>query len=147
MTAQEHNRLISILFHVQGALQVLVGLLFAVVYIGMGGVFVAVGDQAEQQFIGGIFVVIGIVAAVLVFAFAALDFYAAFKIGKMQPIGRTLGIVVAILSVLNFPLGTALGGYALWFFFGDQGKMLYNVDGHGARPNYSPPPPPNSWQS
>ncbi len=147
MTAQEHNRLIRILFHVQGGLQVLVGLFFAVVYIGMGGVFVAIGEQQEQQFIGGIFLVVGIVAAVIVFAFAALDFYAAFKIGKMQPIGRTLGIVVAILSVLNFPLGTALGAYALWFFFGDLGKMLYNIDGAGSHRNYSPPPPPNSWQS
>jgi len=146
MTPQEHNRLISILFHVQGGIQVLVGLFFAVVYIGMGGVFVAIGEQQEQQFIGGIFLVVGIVAAVIVFAFAALDFYAAFKIGRMQPIGRTLGIVVAILSVLNFPLGTALGAYALWFFFGDQGKVLYNIDGAGTAPNYSPPPPPNSWQ-
>ena len=92
-------------------------------------------------------VAVGILIAIIVLAFAIMDFYAAFKIGKMQPIGRTLGIVVAILSVMSFPLGTALGIYALWFFFGDQGKMLYNVGGAGAAPNYSPPPPPNSWQS
>ena len=146
MTAQEHNRLISILFHVQGGIQVLVGLILVVIYIGMGGVFIAAGDQQEQQFIGGIFVIVGIVTAVIVSAFAALDFFTAFKIGKMQPIGRTLGIVVAILSVMSFPLGTALGAYALWFFFGDQGKMLYNVDGTGLSRNYSPTPPPNSWQ-
>jgi len=146
MTPQEHNRLISILFHVQGGLQVLAGLILVVVYIGMGGVFIAAADRQEQQFIGGIFVVVGIVTAVIVFAFAALDFYAAFKIGKLQPIGRTLGIVVAILSVMSFPLGTALGAYALWFFFGDQGKALYNIDGAGSGPDYSPPPPPNSWQ-
>jgi hypothetical protein len=146
MTAQEHNRLISILFHVQGAIQVLVGLILVVVYIGMGGVFIAAGDQQEQQFVGGIFVIIGIVTAIIVFAFAALDFFTAFKIGKMQPIGRTLGIVVAILSVLSFPLGTALGAYALWFFFGDLGKALYNVDGAPRGFGNSPPPPPNSWQ-
>lgn len=147
MTAQEHNRLISILFHVQGGIQVLVGLVLVVVYIGMGGVFIAAADRQEQQFIGGLFLVVGVVTALIVFAFAALDFYAAFKIGKMQPIGRTLGIVVAILSVMSFPLGTALGVYALWFFFGDQGKMLYNVVEAVSSPNYSPPPPPNSWQS
>ena len=147
MTAQEHNRLISILFHVQGAIQALVGVILVVVYIGMGGVFIAAGDQQEQQLIGGIFVIVGIVTAVIVFAFAALDFFTAFKIGKMQPIGRTLGIVVAILSVMNFPLGTALGVYALWFFFGDQGKMLYSIDEAGSNQKYSPPPPPNSWQS
>ena len=146
MTPQEHNRLISILLHVQGGLQVLAGLILVVVYIGMGGVFIAAADRQEQQFVGGIFVVVGIVTAVIVFAFAALDFYAAFKIGRLEPIGRTLGIVVAILSIMSFPLGTALGAYALWFFFGDLGKALYNIDGAGSGPNYSPPPPPNSWQ-
>ena len=147
MTPQEHNRLISILFHVQGGLQVLAGLILVAVYIGMGGVFMAVAERQEEQFVGGLFVVIGIVVAFIVFAFAALDFYAGFKIGKVRSIGRTLGIVIAILSLFSFPLGTALGAYALWFFFGDQGKALYNVDGAGSAYNYSPPPPPNSWQS
>ena len=144
MTPQEHNRLISILFHVQGGIQFLVGLILVVVYVAMGGVFIAAADRQEQQFIGGILLVVGIVTAVIVFAFAALDFYAAFKISKVQPIGRTLGIVIAILSVMSFPLGTALGAYALWFFFGDQGKILYNIDGAGSAPRYTPPP--NSWQ-
>jgi len=146
MTAQEHNRLISILFHVQGGLQVLGGLFMVLIYAGIGGVFLTVAEEQEQQVMGGIFVVLAVVVGFLVFAFAALDFYAAFKIGKMQPIGRTLGIVVACLSVLNFPLGTALGVYALWFFFGDHGKVLYSVDGAASIPNYSPPPPPNSWK-
>lgn len=146
MTSQEHNRLISILFHVQGGLQVLAGLILVGVFVGMGGVFVAAADRQEQQVVGGIFLVVGVVVSVIVFALAALDFYAAVKIAKIQPIGRTLGIIIAILSVTSFPLGTALGVYSLWFFFGDLGKSLYGVDGV-AQPNYSPPPPPNSWQS
>ncbi|HCA58546.1 MAG TPA: hypothetical protein DEP46_11235 [Blastocatellia bacterium] len=145
MTPQEHNRLISIFFHVQGGLQVLGGLMVAVIYGGMGGFFLTAGNGVEQQLIGGIFIIMAIFVAVLVFLFAALDFYAGYKVGKVQPIGRTLGIVVAILSLLSFPLGTALGVYALWFFFGDMGKALYNVDGAGGQFD-SPPPPPNSWQ-
>ena len=115
-----------------------------VLYAGFGSYFMLGLHGDEGQFVGGLLVLVGIVTAVLVFAFAALDFYAAFKIGKMQPIGRILGIVVACLSVLSFPLGTALGVYTLWFFFGDQGKALYNVDAAGKQ--YAPPPPPNSWQ-
>ena len=145
MTAQEHNRLISIFFHVQGGLQVLGGVLTVLIYAGIGGFFIAAGDRDEQQFMGGLFVALAVVVAVFVFLFAALDFYAGYKVGKVQPIGRTLGIVVAILSLLSFPIGTALGVYALWFFFGDMGKALYNVDGAGGQ-FQSPPPPPNSWQ-
>jgi hypothetical protein len=146
MTAQEHNRLISIFFHIQGGLQVLAGILMVLIYIGAGGFFMAAASREDEQFIGGLLIVVGIVVAVIVFAFALLDFYAAFKIGKTQKIGRTLGIVLGILSIFSFPIGTALGVYALWFFFGDMGKALYNVDG-GSGPHYSPPPPPNSWQS
>lgn len=147
MTAQEHNRLISIFFHIQGGLQLLTGILMVLIYVGAGGFFLAAARRDEDQFVGGLLVVVGIIVAVIVFAFAALDFYAGFKIGKAQKIGRILGIVLGILSLFSFPIGTALGVYALWFFFGDMGKALYNVDGAGSGPQYSPPPPPNSWQS
>ncbi|HEX6279230.1 MAG TPA: hypothetical protein VFZ49_04365 [Pyrinomonadaceae bacterium] len=146
MTAREHNRLISIFFHIQGAIQVLAGVIIVLVYAGMGTFFLAASRREEEMFVGGIFVVLAIVIGAIVLALAAVDFYAAFKIGKVQKIGRTLGIVLAILSLLSFPLGTALGVYALWFFFGDDGKALYNIDGAGANVNYHPPPPPNSWQ-
>lgn len=146
MTAQEHNRLISIFFHVQGALQLFAGVLFVLMYIAFGGYFM-LGMHGDAQFVGGLLIVVGIVSAIIVFAFAALDFYAGFKIGKVQKIGRTLGIVLGILSLFSFPVGTALGVYSLWFFFGDMGKALYNVDGAGHGPQYSPPPPPSSWQS
>ena len=145
MTAQEHNRLISILFHIQGGLQVLVGIFLALLYAGMGSYFMLGLPQEEARFMGGMFIVIGIVVAAVVLLFAVLDFYAAFKIGKVQPIGRTLGIVLSILSLMSFPLGTAMGIYGLWFFFGDNGKMLYGLAG-SPDVKYSPPPPPNSWQ-
>lgn len=115
-------------------------------YAGFGSYFMLGVNNDQGQFVGGLLIVVGIVTAFIVFVFAALDFYAAFKIGKTQSIGRTLGIVLGILSLFSFPIGTALGVYALWFFFGDMGKALYNIDGAGFGPQYSPPPPPNSWQ-
>jgi hypothetical protein len=116
-----------------------------VMYVAFGSYFM-LGMHDDGQFIGGLLIAIGIVTAVIVFLFAALDFYAGFKIGKVQKIGRTLGIVLGILSLFSFPVGTALGVYAIWFFFGDLGKALYNIDGAGSGHQYSPPPPPNSWQ-
>jgi hypothetical protein len=145
MTPQEHNRLLSIFFHIQGGLQLFAGIVMVVMYVAFGSYFM-LGMHDDGQFIGGLLIAIGIVTAVIVFLFAALDFYAGFKIGKVQKIGRTLGIVLGILSLFSFPVGTALGVYAIWFFFGDLGKALYNIDGAGSGHQYSPPPPPNSWQ-
>lgn len=146
MTAQEHNRLLSIFFFIKGGLLVLGGLSFGIIYAGMGSIFVASGRTDEDQMVGGIFVVLGIVLGVVFLALAALEIFTANKIRKAQPIGRTLGIVISILSLFSFPLGTALGVYGLWFFFGDLGKGLYGPAGENYSPNYSPPPPPNSWQ-
>lgn len=147
MTPQEHNRLLSIFFHIQGALQLLAGILLIVIYIAFGGYFMIGMRGNDGEFVGTMMIAMGIVMGVIVFVFAALDFFAAVKIGKTQKIGRTLGIVLGILSLTSFPIGTALGVYALWFFFGDMAKALYGIDGAVPQTAYSnPPPPPNSWQ-
>ncbi len=145
MTPIEHNRLISIFFYVQGGLQALGGLALGIIYGVVGTAMLAAAQRDEEQMMGGIFLVLGIVLGALLLVFAAIDIFAATKMRKIQPIGRTLGIVVGCLSLLSFPLGTALGVYTLWFFFGDQGKALYlAADPRGS--NFSMPPPPNSWQ-
>jgi hypothetical protein len=43
---------------------------------------------------------------------------------KLRPWTRTLGTIVAILELLNFPLGTALGLYALWILLSPETDRL-----------------------
>jgi len=51
----------------------------------------------------------------LFFVLLALPgFIAGYGLLKRQEWGRILAIVVAFLNLLNFPLGTLLGAYALW---------------------------------
>lgn len=145
MTPIEHNRLISIFFYIQGGLQAVGGLALGLIYGVVGTAMLAGSGRDEEQMMGGIFLVLGIFLGALLLVFAAVDVFAATKMRKLQPIGRTIGIVVGCLSLLSFPLGTALGVYALWFFFGDQGKALYAAAGPNAG-DFSMPPPPNSWQ-
>ena len=146
MTAQEHNSLLSIFFFIQGGVQVVVGLFIGIIYGGLGSVFMASGRTEQDQMMGGLFVVLGVVLGIVLLAFAAFTLFTANKVRKVQGVGRMLGIVISILSLFSFPLGTALGIYGLWFFFGDMGKMLYASAGESYRPSYAPPPPPNSWQ-
>jgi hypothetical protein len=145
MTARDHNKLLSIFFFVLAGLQLLGGGIMAVVYIFLGGAMMSTSSREDEQLMGGVFLGVGVVVGLVMVVLGGLSLLTATKILKVRPIGRTLGIVLSILVLLSFPLGTALGIYGLWFFFGDAGKNLYA----GVTPgNYAPPSPPSpgTWQ-
>ena len=65
---------------------------------------------------GAIMVVFG--AAYLVLAWGLLE---------RQPWARLLGIVLAFLALLRFPLGTALGIYTLWVLLPENSQREYDA--------------------
>ena len=144
MTAREHNNLLGIFILVQGGLTMLVGLILVLVYAGIGIAMMGGGRDDEARMVGGIMFGAGIFIGLLVVLFSIFYFFTGVKIRKVQNIGRTLGIVVSVLSLFNFPLGTALGVYGLWFLLGDLGKGLYL--GNSQTAGFNSAPPPNSWQ-
>jgi len=79
----------------------------------------------------------------VILVFAGVTLMAGWKMLKEKTVGRTWGIAASIISLLSFPLGTALGIYGLWFLFGEGGKNFYRG---GNSINNFPPPPPNHWQ-
>jgi hypothetical protein len=58
---------------------------------------------------------------------AFLAFLVGFSLLRRKPWGRVLGIVVAILSLLKFPVGTALGIYTLWVLVPAESAMEYDA--------------------
>lgn len=144
MTGKDHSKLLGIFFMVQGGLQLLGAVFMILIYGGMGAAMLAGARRSEEQAIGGIFLVVGVAVGIFVLLFAAFYFLAGWKLHKMKPGARTWGIIASCIALLGFPLGTALGIYGLWFFFGEQGKNFYNNGGNMA--SSYPPPPPQSWQ-
>lgn len=144
MTARDHNNLLGIFILIQGGLVFITGLIMTLMYGGFGLAMVGMSKREEEMFAGGIMLVVGVIIGLFMVVFSSLYFFTGLKIRKQKSIGRTLGIIVSILSLFSFPLGTALGVYGLWFFFGDAGKSLYS--GMPQAPSYAPPPPPNSWR-
>jgi hypothetical protein len=57
---------------------------------------------------------------------AALLFGAAWGLMERAPWGRVLAIVAAILSLLKFPIGTAIGIWTLVTLLGYRNKTLYD---------------------
>src|SRR5215204_6393061 len=136
MTARDHNRLLSIFYFIMAGLQLIGGIAMALIYTIMGGAVLSTSGRQDEQIMGGVFVGIGVVVGGIMLALGGLTLLTAVKVMKEKPIGRTLGIIVSILVLLSFPIGTALGVYGLWFFFGEAGKNYYSGLSGGS---YSPP--------
>lgn len=131
---------------VHGGLQLLTGIMVALIYGGMGVGFLAQSHSRDERMVGSLFIVLAFVIAPIVLIFAGIFLAAGMKLLKERSGGRTWGIVASIISLLGFPLGTALGIYGLWFLFGEQGKQFYGGSTGTGSGNFSAPPPPNHWQ-
>lgn len=145
MTGKDHSKLLGIFFMVQGGLQLLAGVFMVLIYGGMGIAMLSTARRSEEQAIGGIVLGVGIVFGIFVLLFAAFYLLTGWKMHKQQQSARVWGIIASCIALLGFPLGTALGVYGLWFFFGEQGKNFYGGSGGNMANNY-PPSPPQSWQ-
>ncbi|MDT7603154.1 MAG: hypothetical protein QOF61_1151, partial [Acidobacteriota bacterium] len=114
------------------------------------------------------FLVFAVFFFVIQSIFALPSFVAAYAVLKRKSWARISGIVAAVLSAMSVPVGTAACIYALWFFFGENWKEVYEPASYqgGARAqlsgagdaatwtvnqhseasrNYAPPPPPD-WR-
>jgi hypothetical protein len=58
---------------------------------------------------------------------AVLAFLVGFGLLRRKPWARMLGIVIGILSLLKFPIGTALGIYTLWVLAPAQSGAEYEA--------------------
>ena len=58
-------------------------------------------------------------------AIAVGTFMAGYGLLQYRPWARIVAIVFAILGIMHFPLGTALGIYALWALLSEPGRNFY----------------------
>jgi len=113
---QRHLQTLGILWCVFGAYRILAGLLGffvfrAVTWRHFGGdwPFGGWGGMHGPPWMAFMPVLVTITVAM-----AALALFAGFSLLNRKPWARILTIVLAILSLVKFPVGTALGIYTLW---------------------------------
>lgn len=99
-SAARHLRLLAILWIVLSALRLVPAL----------ALFTLGAHTHVPPFVRAIMPVIGLI----VLAFAVAGFIAAWGLLERHSWARPLTIVLAILALLEVPLGTALGVYSLW---------------------------------
>lgn len=120
MTAAEHNRTLATLWYIYGAMHGLtvVGLLLLVFVAKLATPLAEL--IATSWIVGGI-----IVVAILFLLVGLLPVLVGQGLRKKSLWVRPLAIALAVISLLNIPVGTALGIYTLKFFKSQGGVGLY----------------------
>ena len=121
---ETHAKVVGILNIVSGVLGLLGALLLMIVFGGVTGLIGASGDS-DAAFVVPIIGLTGAVVVLCLVAFSLPAVIIGYGMYKLQPWSRVAGIVLSIVSLLWFPLGTILGAYGLWVLFSDEGQRLF----------------------
>ncbi len=126
---EEHLKLLSILHYVWGGLTALGCCVGGIYALAGGGVMIAAlvneGQNAPPAVFGGVFFFIGVFIAVLAAAFSALTILAGRSLARRKH--YVLCMIMACLSCLSVPLGTALGIFTIIVLMRPSVKQLFNT--------------------
>lgn len=119
-------KLLTIFHYVWGGLMAVCGC-FPVLHILMGGAMLVSppSGDAQAQAVGGVFVVVGLLVMLFIWAIAGLIIYAGKSIAERKR--WMLCLIVAGISCLNFPFGTALGVCTLIVLLKPEVKAAFGV--------------------
>ena len=120
MTADEHNKTLATLWFIYGAMHGLT--LFGLMVLGLLFKFASTAGDLISAFWMFISVMTFILLLLVV---ALLPLLVALGLAKRQQWVKPLAIAVAIVSLINIPIGTALGIYTIKFLRSEAGVSLY----------------------
>jgi ABC-type sulfate transport system permease subunit len=129
MTAQDHNKTLGILFLIFGSVNIL---LLIPVALQTTQALKGIEDNAalspnpeSVHNAMGLLMILLIVLGVFSLASSIMEIVAGFGLFKRQTWAPAAATIAAIVSLINLPIGTVLGIYALWFLFGSKGRNFY----------------------
>jgi len=111
-----HVKIVGWLWIANGALSILMAVIGLIV-INWPGMIPGARDSLLASFGALCFFLPGIVAYIL----------AGYGLLNYKSWARLLAIVLAILNLILFPIGTAIGIYTLWVMFNDETKALFEA--------------------
>ncbi len=115
---QQHVSLLGWLLVVEHAILLLVA---GFVFVLLTSVGVVSGDSEAMAILG----IVGTSVGVFLAALSAPGIAAGIGLLKRKSWGRFLAMVVGILGLLNFPVGTLIGIYMLWVLMQDSAAEYF----------------------
>jgi hypothetical protein len=114
---------IAVIHLLMGGLGLLVWAFFALVGLGVVGA-AATEDPAGSFFAGSFFAVVLVMTLVLGILPSLV---AGWGLLKGNEIGKWTAIILGVLWLTGFPLGTAFGVWTLWALLSEEGARAYRM--------------------
>lgn len=114
-----HIRAVAMIHIVFGSLGILAGVI-AFIAIMFGGVMS--GDAGAMSILG--IVAVFVITLLTVLSLPAIIGGVGCLNGRRW--GRIVLIVVSVLDLFNFPIGTAIGGYSLWVLLNGEADQYFD---------------------
>lgn len=117
---EQHVPILGWLYIISSAFFLLIGL-FLFVLLGGLGAFAASGDPEAPY----ILLLVGLFVGGIMAVVALPGLLAGWGLLRRKNWGRVLALIVAILNLFNFPLGTALGAYTLYVLLQNEATPYF----------------------
>lgn len=117
MTSQDHNKALIIIYS-------LLGSLFSILILASPFIIAHTVDDIPSQRRNEQ-ILIATIAFCVVLCLALLLLSTAYGLHRRKQWARTVALVIAVLVVWSFPLGTAFSIYTWWFLHSEGAKQLF----------------------
>lgn len=123
---ERHVRLLAILATLWGALATLVGL--SMLLLAAGALAILLGPDGESvAFAAGLTAAVFASIGAFTLIWGVVHIWVAAGLRRRRPLARAVMLGLAVVNLLVFPFGTALGIYALWILLANEGRRLFEA--------------------
>jgi len=99
----------------------LIGVLAAVLVFGVIGAAGVLSGDAEAR---TTLAVIGVFVAGMIAMLSVPSLLGGWGLLKRKPWARTLVLILSVLNIFAFPVGTLVGGYSIWVLMNDEVRAM-----------------------
>lgn len=120
-----HVKVLAVLYIVLSGIGLLFGLLM---FFAAGTIASIVGVSASPEDAAIAIPILGIAGTALAFVlllFSLPGLVTGWGLLNLRPWARIVGIILAVIGLINFPIGTAVGIYGLWVLLTKETERLF----------------------
>ena len=121
-----HVKVLAVLTLALGVLGLL-GVLAISLAFGIAGFAIGTSHDENAGFALGILGLTGMALVTILVVTSVASLICGYGLLKRRRWARIFGIVLAAVELINFPIGTALGAYALWVLFNKETEAMFGV--------------------